>query len=303
MSKEEVLAAIRQCAGELARCPTVAELKKLRNIGLRTVRRYFGSYAHALREAGFDPHGAGYRVSLETLFEDWARVARSIGKIPSLAEYEQHSRHSVGPLLTRFGAWTEVPRGLLQFAREKGLDQPKDTGPKDAPGEAKDKAGMENTASEWGDVLEMIQKHEGRSALRGLSGLPSTRSAARPPEVGPLYGSPLNVESLSHAPTNELGVIYLFGMLAGRLGFVVTRIQSGFPDCEAMRAIEHNQWQRLRVEFEFESRNFLAHQHDPEKCDLIVCWEHNWPECPATLEVVELSTVMARNANARRSLA
>jgi hypothetical protein len=26
--------------------------------------------------------------------------------------------------------------------------------------------------------------------------------------------------------------------------------------------------------------------HDPAKCDIIVCWEHNWPECP--LEVIEL---------------
>jgi hypothetical protein len=30
----------------------------------------------------------------------------------------------------------------------------------------------------------------------------------------------------------------------------------------------------------------LKHAHDVEKCDMIVCWIHNWPECP--LEVVEL---------------
>jgi hypothetical protein len=26
--------------------------------------------------------------------------------------------------------------------------------------------------------------------------------------------------------------------------------------------------------------------HDLKGCDMIVCWEHNWPECP--LEVLEL---------------
>jgi hypothetical protein len=26
--------------------------------------------------------------------------------------------------------------------------------------------------------------------------------------------------------------------------------------------------------------------HDERKCDLIVCWEHNWPEAP--MEVIEL---------------
>ena len=41
------------------------------------------------------------------------------------------------------------------------------------------------------------------------------------------------------------------------------------------------------IEFEHESRNFLKHMHPVKGCDLIVCWKHNWPECP--LEVVELS--------------
>ena len=46
-------------------------------------------------------------------------------------------------------------------------------------------------------------------------------------------------------------------------------------------------WQRLRIEFEHRSRNFRDHHHDPAACDLIVCWHHDWPECP--LEVLELA--------------
>ena len=30
----------------------------------------------------------------------------------------------------------------------------------------------------------------------------------------------------------------------------------------------------------------LKHLHSAEDCDLIVCWSHNWPECP--FEVLEL---------------
>jgi hypothetical protein len=48
--------------------------------------------------------------------------------------------------------------------------------------------------------------------------------------------------------------------------------------------------QRVKIEFEQESRNFLKHGHNVNDCDMIVCWEHNWPECP--LEVIELKTVM-----------
>ncbi len=106
----------------------------------------------------------------------------------------------------------------------------------------------------------------------------------------PMYGEPLLYSPLTCAPINELGVVYLFGALARLMGFAVTRIQPGFPDCEALRRVERDRWQRVRIEFEYESRNFLAHVHPEDACDLIVCWSNNWTECP--LEVIELKTVM-----------
>jgi hypothetical protein len=93
-----------------------------------------------------------------------------------------------------------------------------------------------------------------------------------------------------HAPINELGVVFLFGTQAARLGFMVTLIQAAFPDCEAFRVVAPGRLQRVKIEFEQESRNFLKHGHNVNDCDMIVCWEHNWPECP--LEVIELKTVM-----------
>jgi hypothetical protein len=51
-------------------------------------------------------------------------------------------------------------------------------------------------------------------------------------------------------------------------------------------------WQRVRIEFEFESRNFLKHRHKKDGCDMIICWRHNWPECPSNIEVLELSKVL-----------
>ncbi|MGH9565382.1 MAG: hypothetical protein ACRD4I_05330 [Candidatus Angelobacter sp.] len=46
----------------------------------------------------------------------------------------------------------------------------------------------------------------------------------------------------------------------------------------------------MAIEFEFESRNFLTHGHDERQCDLIVCWKHNWEDCP--INVLELSTMV-----------
>lgn len=103
---------------------------------------------------------------------------------------------------------------------------------------------------------------------------------------GPTYGPLMWPCPLAHGPVNELGVVFLFGTLAQQMGFVVHRLQPEFPDCEAMRRVDEDRWQRVRIEFEYESRNFLRHMHEASECDLIICWRHNWPECP--LEVLEL---------------
>jgi hypothetical protein len=91
---------------------------------------------------------------------------------------------------------------------------------------------------------------------------------------------------------NEQGVVFLFGMLAKELGYRVQNVQKGFPDCEALREIAPGRWQRVSIEFEFESRNFRDHRHPENGCDVIVCWKHNWEDCPAHLEVLELSRVI-----------
>lgn len=101
------------------------------------------------------------------------------------------------------------------------------------------------------------------------------------------YGEPIDFEFLRNAPINEAGVVYLFGCLAPRLGYCVEAIQTAFPDCEAKRRDPDGRFRRVRIEFEFESKNFQLHQHDPTGCDVIVCWRHNWPDCP--LHVIELS--------------
>jgi len=46
------------------------------------------------------------------------------------------------------------------------------------------------------------------------------------------------------------------------------------------------------VEFEFSTRNFLEQQHDPNRCDIIVFWVHDRPECPSWAELIDLSKVV-----------
>jgi hypothetical protein len=99
-------------------------------------------------------------------------------------------------------------------------------------------------------------------------------------------GDPLATGCMCHAPLNEQGVVLQFGALAERLGFRVMSVRQAFPDCVALRRTGLASWQPLRIEFEYESRSFEQHGHDPAGCDLIVCWRDNWEACP--LPVLEL---------------
>lgn len=107
-----------------------------------------------------------------------------------------------------------------------------------------------------------------------------------------LFGEPLNFRGLQHAPINEQGVVFLFGMVCREIGYLVESVQTGFPDCEAKRRTDNRRWERISIEFEFKSSNFKTHKHDSTLCELIVCWEHDWFDCP--LEVLELRKEMQK---------
>jgi len=100
-------------------------------------------------------------------------------------------------------------------------------------------------------------------------------------------GEVLEGAPLRYAPANELGVVFLFAHLAHTWRLRVDTVQSGFPDCLAYQKVKGRE-KRIRIEFEFNSRNFRTHGHDPRQCDWIVCWEHDWPAAPARLRIIEL---------------
>jgi hypothetical protein len=109
-----------------------------------------------------------------------------------------------------------------------------------------------------------------------------------------IVGDLINFRGLVYAPLNEQGVVFLFGRVAHDLNMYVEEIKPGFPDCIARRYIGKG-WERVRVEFEFRSSNFVGHGHDVACCDIIVCWEHDWKDCP--IEVIELSSEILEMEN------
>ncbi len=103
------------------------------------------------------------------------------------------------------------------------------------------------------------------------------------------FGRPLDFRGLRHEPLNELGVVFLFGMVAQELGFTVEGIRAPLPDCHGKRENRKGRLSPVRIEFEFKSRNYLAHKHSIDACDVIVCWKNNWSDPPSCIEIVELS--------------
>jgi hypothetical protein len=97
----------------------------------------------------------------------------------------------------------------------------------------------------------------------------------------------LEPKRLPFVPRNEAGVAVLFGMFAAEFGMRITDAQYGFPDV----TVEIG-GRQSGVELEFRSRSFRAHvvngQHRRGKCELVVCWQHDWPGLPESLTVLEL---------------
>ena len=239
------------------------------------INMHFSNMGSALKQAGVAARGIGHRLDTMTLLEDWAHLTRKLGRPPSFMEYRQSGQFCANSFLNRCGAWSRVGERFRAVMAEHKKE------------------------SEWKDVLEIIARWEGKTTAEGRrkaqNSRPSERVIHDEPQPRrkikldrPIYGAPSNLAGMRYAPVNEGGVMYTFGRMAEKLGFEVERIQTAFPDCEAMREVATGKWQRVKIEFEYASRNFLEHQHPPEGCDIIVCWVHNWPECPEEIEVIEL---------------
>jgi hypothetical protein len=204
----------------------------------------------------------------EHLLQEFHRVATELGRIPTWAILESRARMSISTVKRRFGGLPGTLQRYREWLQEKEPGSP---------------------------LLAMIQVRSRHEIVATIS---NSRIATSPSQwqkgAGVVYGAPISFRGLRHAPITEQGVVYLFGMVSSELGLIVEAIQSAYPDCEAKRCVDsrQNRWQRVRIEFEFLSSNFREHGHDPAACDMIVCWEHDWPDCP--LEVIELRSVIDR---------
>src|SRR5260370_32132671 len=268
-AKQHISDSIRAIARGLGRAPTRSEFVSLAGISEYFVTQSFPSWNDAVRSAGLHANTLNVRLEGSELLKDWGETVRRHRAIPPRRAYRRVGKYDPRTLERRFGPWSSLPAVFLNFS-------------KDSP--------------EWADVVALLparglkQDHGPNDALASPILPKKTRHA--PLKDRATYGNPTHFRGLRQEPVNEQGVVLLFGMLATELGYVIEAVQTGFPDCEAMRQVTPERWQRVRIEFEFWSRNFRDHGHPSTGCDIIVCWRHNWDECPGHIEIVELSNVI-----------
>src|SRR4029077_20696150 len=206
-SEEEVIAAVKAAAEELGRAPSLDWLLKHEKVTKYSIRKHFSEFRKCLEAAGLYSHRQGYELSDKELFTDWAAVVRRLGKAPSIVDYRAHGRYTERPLLRRFRAWINLPPGILQCARQMGLEE------------------------EWKDVLEIVAGHlQGRiESGRMTAHASSTPFQPRIQKDEPFFGPPMVKNYLLLLqPTNEQEVVFLFGGMAGKLGFAMLKIRTEY---------------------------------------------------------------------------
>jgi hypothetical protein len=124
MSKEEIMTAVQGYAEKTSRVPSHAELIKNSKVSQRMIMKEFGTYGNLLRSCNLERFCGGNKIKMELLFNDWANVVRTLKKIPSKAEFEHLGKHSLTPLITRFGTWGRV-RSLSADVKSGIGDRPR----------------------------------------------------------------------------------------------------------------------------------------------------------------------------------
>ncbi len=259
--RDELIEAVREVARHVG-TPTLslAMFRGESGIAYERICRHFDGWADLCAAAGVRPARGELRIKDDDVFAAMRDAFVAMGGIGTRSRFDRHFRYSISVFTQRAGSWTAMLEAFRAWAARCAPDFPH---------------------------MAQLEARIDRASLRKRPHAGDRPAAAPwPAHDGRVLGPRIDLPGLGHAPTNEHGVVLLFGILADRLGFMVEAVGQGFPDCEAKRRIGAGRWQRVRIEFEFLSRSFRAHGHDAAQCDLIVCWHDNWPDCP--LEVLEL---------------
>jgi len=225
-----------------------------------TLIRKFESWENALAKIGLNV-GEGYNKAItESEFaHDFINVVLQIKAIPSLAQMTNRGKYSSGTYEKKFGNYSNYKANIAKIIIDMNLSSD--------PG-----------------IIEILEKEK-------LKIKPTVKEN----EIRPHFeGRILGFRSFAYIPTYEQEVVAIFSNISQEIGFEIVTIREEFPDCKARRKTSQNRdrYKDCLIEFELSASDFIKHKHPINGCDLIICWENNWPDCP--LEILELKSIIRK---------
>ena len=211
---------------------TVARHEFLRRSGAseRRIQRLFGSYNDLVLASGLSPRAFPTSDAPTYFDQDLLNKVVRVLRLPdsklTRVFFEQNASVSTSACERRFGGWINTIKAageLLKPDEEASLLQRirEYTAPNLPPRKATTPSAETPEDEEEG----------------GPPQPESAEHAIVPAGLANLYGDFINFRGLQHAPVNEQGVVFLFGMICRELGYVVEIVKPGFPDCEAKRRV------------------------------------------------------------------
>jgi hypothetical protein len=266
ITRESIIAAAKEAAKQVAGPLSRPDFERITGISAHHIYKIFpeGGWSEVKQIAGLAFHPQAKPLSDGDLLKEFNRIASALGNIPTWRVFADKANISADVVRKRFGGTKGTIKKYIEWLKLNHPDSPL--------------------------LNRIIINEKSPAIIREITSTKLTSEWER--GDGPVYGGPIDFRGLRHAPINENGVIFLFGMVSYELGFIVESIHNAYPDCEAKRCIDRkgNRWQRVQIEFEHRSSHFRDHGHNAQNCDLIVCWEHDWADCP--IEVFELKKVI-----------
>ncbi len=209
--KSGIADAIREIAAELGRTPSRSEFRARTGMSEYQILEHFPSWREAVRASGLEPNSTNIRLDDSALLQDWGDLVRKHRHIPTRVQYRKEGKYSPGVFDRHFGPWSKIPEKFRSFAQND---------------------------PNWVDVITLLPI----SATGDLRSFPQSApldghdlisiSVVPTPQHNklggvPTYGNPIDFRGLRHEPVNEQGVVFLFGMVARELGYLVEAVQTG----------------------------------------------------------------------------
>ncbi len=265
-TREECVSEMKRVASLLEQAYLTSKVyDKHANIKSQRVVPVFGSWHKALIAAGLSISPYYIReIPFEILANNFLKVSKELRRIPTLQQMVRRTKPVGHTYSGRFGGYSKFKEKAIGFI-------------------------LSSYPSLATSIRTMLD-----TELSRIKNLESAKVSEPATRASHHQGRTLNFRAFAYAPTSEHDVVQMFGAIAHELGFEIIGNRSAFPDCEARRRTETDResYVKCLIEYEFSSSDYKKHKHPLKGCDLIVCWKHDWRECP--IEVLELNQVIQK---------